>query len=72
VAVVLSIRLVATDAALRWRQDFLEKLPRYQDLCHLEHDGPAMPDDPGADLEQPVAQRGNRGGTAAIHHPKLR
>jgi hypothetical protein len=37
----------------------LEQNARHHDLGHLEDDRPAVADDLGADLHQPVAQRGH-------------
>jgi hypothetical protein len=42
------------------RQDFLEHLPRHCDLGHLEGDVAAMADDLGTDLDQLLAQAGQR------------
>jgi hypothetical protein len=42
------------------RQDFREHLPRYRDLGHLEGDVAPVADDLGADLDQLLAQAGQR------------
>jgi hypothetical protein len=41
-------------------QDLLEQGARHHDLGHLEDHCATVPDDLGADLYQPVAQRGQR------------
>jgi hypothetical protein len=42
------------------RQDFLEHLSWHRDLGHLEYDVAAMADDFRADLDQLLAQAGQR------------
>jgi hypothetical protein len=41
-------------------QDAAEQVPGHRNLGHLEDDVPGMSHDLGADLHQPLAQRGQR------------
>ena len=59
--------LEARSSRRRWRpqpgdqhQDLLEHLARYRDLGHLEDDVAAVADHLGADIDQLLAQAGQR------------
>jgi hypothetical protein len=52
--------LVPAAPAVDQRQDLLEHLPRYRELGHLEGNVTAVADDLGADLDQLLAQAGQR------------
>ena len=59
------LRLVETGDE---RQDFRKHLPRHRDLGHLERDVATVADDLGADLDQLLAQAGQRPRLRRLRH----